>query len=122
MQEEEKKLVEVVNEKTSALYLEFLKSFFHFCSDEVYSNLNQNKICYEDLTGLLYLRYHIIGYYDYNRIRRVVIDEAQDYGEFFYATLKKVMKNATFSIFGDLAKTIYRYRTIETWDKLTKLG
>lgn len=112
----------VVNEKTSALYLEFLKSFSHFCSDEVYSNLNQNKICYEDLTGLLYLRYRIIGYYDYNRIRQVVIDEAQDYGEFFYATLKKIMKNATFSIFGDLAQTIYRYRTIETWDKLTKLG
>ena len=114
--------MEVVNEKTSALYLEFLKSFSHFCSDEVYSNLNQNKICYEDLTGLLYLRYRIIGYYDYNRIRQVVIDEAQDYGEFFYATLKKIMKNATFSIFGDLAQTIYRYRTIETWDKLTKLG
>ena len=112
----------VVNEKTSALYLEFLKSFSHFCSDEVYSNLNQNKICYEDLTGLLYLRYRIIGYCDYNRIRQIVIDEAQDYGEFFYATLKKIMKNATFSIFGDLAQTIYRYRTIETWDKLTKLG
>lgn len=120
--QEEKKLVEVVNEKTSALYLEFLKSFSHFCSDEIYSNLNQNKICYEDLTGLLYLRYRIIGYYDYNRIRQVVIDEAQDYGEFFYATLKKIMKNATFSIFGDLAQTIYRYRKIETWDKLTKLG
>lgn len=120
--QEEKKLVEVVNEKTSALYLEFLKSFSHFCSDEVYSNLNQNKICYEDLTGLLYLRYRIIGYCDYNRIRQVVIDEAKDYGEFFYATLKKIMKNATFSIFGDLAQTIYRYRTIETWDKLTKLG
>lgn len=122
MQEEEKKLVEVVNEKTSALYLEFLKSFSRFCSDEVYSNLNQNKICYEDLTGLLYLRYRIIDYCDYNRIRQVVIDEAQDYGEFFCANLKKIMKNATFSIFGDLAQTIYRYRTIETWDKLTKLG
>ncbi|MDD6223718.1 MAG: 3'-5' exonuclease [bacterium] len=62
------------------------------------------------------------GNYDYTGYRHVVIDEAQDYGEFVFYVLKQLMKNATFSIFGDLAQTIYEYRTIDSWDNILKVG
>ena len=48
----------------------------------------------------------------------MVIDEAQDLGEFHFYALKKLMPNATFSIFGDLAQAIYPYRGIDDWGKL----
>lgn len=116
-----KKYFKIVNEKTSSLYLDLLNKFSTYCSNDTYVTLNKNQICYEDLIGLLYLRYRIVGCCDYSKIRQVVIDEAQDYGEFFYVTIKKIMKNATCSVFGDLAQTIYEYRTIEDWNKLINL-
>ena len=35
--------------------------------------------------------------------------------------LRKVLSNATFSIFGDLAQSIYDYRSIDTWDEVKTL-
>lgn len=117
-----KKYFGVINEKTTKLYLDFLKNMHQYSIEKEYTKCNELKIKYEDLAALLYIRYRIVGYYDYIKIRQVVVDEAQDYGEFFYNTLKKIMKNATFSIFGDLAQTIYQYRTIEDWNKLLRIG
>ena len=106
-----KKYFNIINEKTTTLYLKLL------------SKLNYgNKLKYEDLVGLLYLRYRIVGNYDYIKYRHVVVDEAQDYGNFFFYTIKKIMKNATFSVFGDLAQTIYQYRTVESWNNVISVG
>ena len=109
-----------------------LKKYFNVINDKttkIYSNMLQdlefneyNKIKYEDLVGLLYLRYRIVGNHDYLKYRHVVIDEAQDYGEFLFYVFKKIMCNSTFSVFGDLAQTIYRYRNIETWSRLMEVG
>ena len=117
-----KKYFGVINEKVSSLYLDFLNNFDSYCDNSNYVRLNDGKIKYEDLTALLYLKYKISGYYEYSKIRQVVVDEAQDYGNFFYYVLKKIMKNATFSIFGDLAQTIFKYRTIEDWNLLIDIG
>ena len=38
----------------------------------------------------------------------------------FYA-LNKMFKNATFSIYGDLAQSLYSYRSIDTWDCLNDI-
>ena len=84
--------------------------------------INPKKIRYEDLAALLYLRYRIYGNSDYLNYRHVVIDEAQDYGEFVFDVFKLLIKNATFSVFGDLAQTIYEYRTIDTWNNVLKVG
>ena len=113
----------MVTEKTTNLYFKFLDRISDYDSNFIWNNFsNTRKIYYEDLTGLLYLRYRIYGNYDYLRYRHVVIDEAQDYGEFVLYVFKKLMKNATFSVFGDLAQTIYEYRTIDAWDNVLKVG
>ena len=118
-----KKYFNVVNEKTTTLYFNFLDYISFYDENEIWDGYsNPKKIRYEDLASLLYLRYRIYGNYDYLNYRHVVIDEAQDYGEFVFYVLKKLMKNATFSVFGDLAQTIYEYRTIDTWDNVLKVG
>ena len=46
------------------------------------------------------------------------IDEAQDFGDFSFYALKSLLRNATFSIFGDLAQPIYQYRGINNWQNV----
>ena len=57
---------------------------------------------------------------DYVRIKHAVVDEAQDLGEFNFFTLKSTLPSATFSIFGDLAQSIYDYRGIDNWEEVNK--
>ena len=55
---------------------------------------------------------------DYSKLSHVVIDEAQDLGEFNFYALKKALPTASFSIFGDLAQSIYDYRGIDNWEEV----
>lgn len=116
-----KKYFKVINEKTSSLYINFLKELSDYECD-IFKKNKSTKIKDEDLVALLYLRYKIVGNGDYLKYQHVVIDEAQDYGDFFFYTIKRILSNASFSIFGDLAQTIYEYRTIESWDNVINVG
>lgn len=104
------------------LYIELLKNI-----NEVDENTNINKdienikkkkVHFEDLGALLYLYYRIYGSSNFFDIRHAVIDEAQDFGELNFYVLKKLMPNSTFSIFGDLAQSIYEYRGINNWNEV----
>ena len=118
-----KKYFKVIDEKTTSLYFKFLDRVTDYDSNPIWNEFsNPKKINYEDLASLLYIRYRIYGNSDYLRYRHVVVDEAQDYGEFVFDVFKLLMKNATFSVFGDLAQTIYEYRTIDNWDKVIQVG
>lgn len=81
-------------------------------------NLKNKKFEFEDLSSLIYLKAKINGIDEYGKYKQIVIDEAQDYGEFTFFALKFILKNATFSIFGDLAQSIYQYRSIENWESV----
>ena len=81
-------------------------------------NIKRKQVDYEDLPALMYLYYRIYGTKEYNKYRHVVIDEAQDLGEFSFYALKRLLPNATFSIFGDLAQSIYQYRGIKDWSSV----
>ena len=77
---------------------------------------NRNQILYEDITALLYMYFKINGFPNYNHIRQVVIDEAQDYSKFQLEILKNIFKNASFTILGDVHQTInpyYKYNTLK---------
>ena len=117
--------------KISSLYIEFLNNIEKYISipDErvlkkfraIAQNIRKKKLDFEDLAALLYLYYRIYGTGIYHTIRHVVIDEAQDLGEFHFYALKKLMPNATFSIFGDLAQAIYPYRGIDSWERVKQI-
>ena len=76
---------------------------------------------YEDLPALIYLNLKFNGYKGYDQYIHVVVDEAQDYGLFHFEVLKELFKNSTFSIFGDLAQSIYSYQSIHDWESVKNL-
>lgn len=84
---------------------------------------NIKKGCYdfEDLASLVYLQQVIAPNSEYSKIRHAVVDEAQDLGEFNFFVLKSTLPSSTFSIFGDLAQSIYDYRGIDNWNTVNNL-
>ena len=116
------------NQKILPIYIEFLNSIsryvviddsnFEQSVNNTISNLREKKVEFEDLAAIMYLKYKICDTHTFDNIRHVSIDEAQDFGEFNFYALKKAMPNATFSIFGDLAQSIYQYRDLKDWDTI----
>lgn len=79
------------------------------------NNIKNGVASFEDLAALVYLKSKVKSIEYYKNVRHVVIDEAQDLGEFNFFVLKYTLENSTFSIFGDLAQSIYDYRSINSW-------
>jgi len=121
-----KKYFTIKSKKTSVIYQNFLKSLNQYTEREVNDSLksitlsSKNCVTFEDLPALIYLHTLLHGAKEYKKFRHTVIDEAQDYGVFNFYALKKAMPNCTFSIFGDLAQSIYDYRSIDNWDEVER--
>ena len=80
-------------------------------------NINKNEIAFEDLAPLMYLQYKINGIKEKARVKHVVIDEAQDYGEFQFDVLKTILNSNSMTILGDIAQGVHYYRGIENWQR-----
>ena len=80
-------------------------------------NLNKGEITFEDLAPIIYIHYKVYGVKWKKHLRHVIIDEAQDYGEFQFSTLKTILNSSSMTILGDLAQGVHFYRGIEDWDK-----
>lgn len=83
------------------------------------ANLKEQKVEFEDLSALIYLKSKICESGEYEKYKHIAIDEAQDFGDFSFYALKYLLKNSTFSIFGDLAQSIYQYRGIKSWKEVS---
>ena len=81
-------------------------------------SIKSKEFCFEDLPALFYFDMVFNGTENlgFNKYAHVIIDEAQDLGMFHYWVLKSIFNNATFSIFGDQAQSIYPSRGIESWE------
>ncbi len=114
--------------KILPLYSDFLNSIDKYINIDEYDiskeaieaskRVKNKNIEFEDLAALLYMKYKISGPEECEKYKHVVVDEAQDYGEFNFSSLKELMPNGTFSIFGDLSQSIYQYRSINNWEKV----
>ena len=111
-----KNYFKVLNLKTKNIYIDILKKL-NIDTKEI----SNNKIDIEDIPPLIYIRYLLIGYNIFDNYKHIVIDEAQDYGEFAFYVLNKIFKNATFSVYGDLAQSLYSYRSINNWECLNSI-
>ncbi len=80
-------------------------------------NLNKNEITFEDLAPIIYIHYKVYGSKIKKSLRHVIIDEAQDYGEFQFSVLKTILKSNSMTILGDIAQGVHSYRGIENWKK-----
>ncbi len=100
----------------------FKDSYKHgFSRTENINNLNNDVINYEDATLFIYLKCLLEGYPYHVNMRAVIIDEAQDYTFLQYKILRKIFKNAHFTILGDVNQTInpfYKYNNLNVLLKI----
>lgn len=123
-----KKYVSVSNLKSINIYKDFVENVdkLYLENDVDINSLKENTlkslksriIENEDIAAIMFIRLYLFGNGEYKNIKCVVIDEAQDFGIFSYFVLKKLLSNATFSIFGDMAQGIYSYRAIGDWNEI----
>lgn len=111
-----KKYFSVLNIKPKNIYIEILNEL-----DYPINNIKNNYINVEDIAPILYINYKLYGSKSFDNYKHIVIDEAQDYGVFTFYVLNKLFKNATFSIYGDLAQSLYPYRSLDTWESLSDI-
>ena len=111
-----KRYFKVLNLKIKNIYIDILNNL-NINTKEI----SNNKIDIEDIPPLIYIKYLLIGDNIFDNYKHIVIDEAQDYGEFAFYVLNKIFKNATFSIYGDLAQSLYSYRSIDSWNTLNNI-
>lgn len=83
---------------------------------ETKENIKKSNYDFEDLAALMYIKSRIGLPQYFKEYKHVVIDEAQDLGKANYIALKSCMPNTYFSIYGDIAQSIYDYRSIDSWD------
>lgn len=120
----EKKPDKLVNEYFNTLpnidalgfYKHFLEHFleeFKFKYDEklltylqknTLKNIINKEISFEDLAPILYIHYKIYGIKSKMNLKHIIIDEAQDYGEFQFWTLKTILNSNSLTILGDIAQ------------------
>lgn len=99
--------------ESSNINFNFIKLYQLFLTAyniEKTDNFKKDKINYEDITGLLYIYFSISGYPNYNYIKQIVIDEVQDYTPFQLSLIKRIFKNAAFTILGDINQGINPYQ------------
>ncbi len=80
--------------------------------------LNSKRIEQEDLAPIIYLKYKIYGMDEKIPVRHIVIDEAQDFSAFQFYVMKKIVKDSSFTILGDLCQGIHFYRGVRSWDEI----
>lgn len=88
---------------------------FDYRRNENIRNLNEKVLNYEDASPFIYLKCLLEGFPYQVAMRQVVIDEAQDYTYLQYKILRKIFKNASFTILGDVNQTVnpfYRYESL----------
>jgi DNA helicase-2/ATP-dependent DNA helicase PcrA len=86
--------------------------------EQTMANLRAGYLETEDLAPVLYLKGRLYGLAEKIKVKHIVIDEAQDFSIFQFYTMKQIIKDSTFTIFGDLAQGIHSYRAITDWETL----
>ena len=108
-------------------YKEFIQEFIYdeienknlaeYLVKNTLSNLNKKEISFEDLAPIMYIHYKVFGAKFKKNLRHIIIDEAQDYGEFQFSVLKTILNSNSMTILGDIAQGVHFYRGIENWKK-----
>lgn len=118
-----KKRIVSMLKKNSTIELDCIKIYNKFLQNKNINTYDENTkiINYEDISGLLYIYFAIEGYPYHPYIKHVVIDEAQDYTLFQMEIFKKIFKNSSFTILGDINQTINNYSDIKSLNNLIKV-
>ncbi len=73
-----------------------------------------------DLGMLNYIKRRIKMTKDYEYVSHIVIDEAQDFGVMLFQIFKRIFKNCTYTIMGDVSQNIYYDTGMNDWEVLKR--
>ena len=91
-----------------------------YLREDTLNNLRKKVIDFDDLSAILYLHYRIYGLNLKYDLKHVVIDEAQDLGEFQFYVMKLILNSNSMTILGDIAQGIHDYRGTTNWDSFRR--
>ncbi len=94
------------------------KEVCDFTREYTLNILDSKMLELEDLAPIIYLKYKIYGMDEKIPVKHIVIDEAQDFSAFQFYVLKKIVKDSSFTILGDLCQGIHSYRGVRQWEEI----
>ena len=124
------KYIKKISKNPIQIYNEFIKDekLFNIISKKIFTIdefkylrehtekvINSGTYEIEDLAPIMYIAYMIFGIPEDLTIKHAVIDEAQDYSIFQFYVLKKILKESSFTILGDLCQGIHSFRGTTDW-------
>lgn len=94
--------------------------------DEIIDYTNQNlkdmyNIPYADGMGLVYLKIKSEGCDLFSDIKKVVVDEAQDYYPLHYHILKALYRDARFTVVGDVNQSVEKKSDVSIYDDIIEI-
>ena len=122
---------EIKKQEAIVYYKEMIENFIYskienkdlakYLVENTLLNLKRGEISFEDLAPIIYIHLKIYGGGLSNKLRHIIIDEAQDYGEFQFSVLKTILNSNSMTILGDIAQGVHFYRGIENWEDFIKI-
>ena len=123
------KYLKSLNKSCLSLYVSFISELdkaetsltpeeVRLLQKETLQSIKKKQVQSEDIAGLMYLNYRLTN--KKLNYKNVVIDEAQDYNLLTFYSLKNILENARFNIYGDLAQAIYSDTCINSWKELNE--
>ena len=101
-------------------YLDYENKSLILLKDRTAKYLKKSQIEHEDIAPLMHIKHTIGGNESKQKYRHVIIDEAQDLSVFQFAILKNVLVGSSFTIFGDIAQSIYSYKGTQNWEEVKR--
>lgn len=78
-------------------------------------------LAYDDAAALAYLYLKINGAYEYQEIRQVIVDEAQDYYPIHFEIMNLLFKKAKLTILGDISQTIEKNEGLDFYHQIEQI-
>ncbi len=103
--------------KSNRLTIKELDEIFNYTS----GLLAKGSMPYEDVCGYLYFKDRLLGSVSQNKIKFVVIDEAQDYSLMQYKILAGMFKTANITILGDINQCIMPFSSYNNYDSVLNI-
>ena len=86
------------------IYNDFISSHNSLCDFNL-ETVSKKEISYEDALPLIYMKFELVGYTAFHRIKHVVVDEMQDYSQVHFEILKRIFP-CKMTILGDINQVI----------------
>lgn len=91
--------------------------------DYTCNNLDMDYLHYDDALALTFLHLNVqdCAYTDYEDIKQVVIDEAQDYYPMHFEILNLLFAKSRYTVLGDVNQTIEKHEDISLYDQFNRV-